>query len=122
VSRRVAITGIGLVTALGTTREETWRRMVAGECGVRPATVFDASGFRSRVAAEVDMTAIDAGTFESDAVLKLAPGSVVVTNAGEGQTEGTITGLVDAGEFSKTVVKEPDNTPTFFVLRRLRAS
>jgi 3-oxoacyl-[acyl-carrier-protein] synthase II len=61
VSRRVAITGIGLVTALGTTREETWRRMVAGECGVRPATVFDASGFRSRVAAEVDMTAIDAG-------------------------------------------------------------
>jgi 4-amino-4-deoxy-L-arabinose transferase-like glycosyltransferase len=69
-----------------------------------------------------DMTAIDAGTFESAAILKLAPGSIVVTNAGEGQTEGTINGLVDAGEFSKTVVKEPDNTPTFFVLRRLRAS
>jgi hypothetical protein len=69
-----------------------------------------------------DMTAIDAGTFESDAVLKLAPGSIVVTNAGEGPTEGTINALVDAGEFSKTVVKEPDSTPTFFVLRRLRAS
>jgi hypothetical protein len=69
-----------------------------------------------------DLTAIDAGTFESDAVLKLPPGSVVVTNAGEGQTEGTINGLVDAGEFSKTVIKEPDSTPTFFVLRRLRAS
>ena len=32
---RVAITGIGLVTALGATREESWRRMLAGECGMR---------------------------------------------------------------------------------------
>jgi 4-amino-4-deoxy-L-arabinose transferase-like glycosyltransferase len=69
-----------------------------------------------------DLTAIDAGTFESDAVLKLPAGSVVVTNAGEGQTEGTINALVEAGEFAKTVVKEPDTTPTFFVLRRLRPS
>jgi 3-oxoacyl-[acyl-carrier-protein] synthase II len=56
---RVAITGIGLVTALGATREESWRRMLAGECGVRPTTVFDTEGYRSRVAAEVDMEAID---------------------------------------------------------------
>ena len=45
VAGAVAITGIGLVTALGTTREETWRGMVAGECGVRPTTVFDAVRF-----------------------------------------------------------------------------
>jgi hypothetical protein len=44
-----------------------------------------------------DMTAIDAGSFEPDAVLKLAPGSVVVTNAGEGQTEGTINALCRRG-------------------------
>ena len=60
MSRRVVISGIGLVTALGVTREETWRRMVAGECGVRRVTVFDSEGYRSRVAAEVDMTDIDA--------------------------------------------------------------
>ena len=59
---RVAITGIGLVTALGATREESWRRMLAGECGVRPTTVFDTAGYRSRVAAEVDMPAIDEGS------------------------------------------------------------
>ena len=53
MSRRVAITGIGLVTALGATREATWQRLVAGECGIRPLTVFDSAGYRSRVAAEV---------------------------------------------------------------------
>jgi 3-oxoacyl-[acyl-carrier-protein] synthase II len=61
MNRRVVVTGIGLVTALGATREESWRRMLAGECGIRPATVFDTTGHRSRVAAEVDMTAVDAG-------------------------------------------------------------
>ena len=58
--RRVAVTGIGLVTALGATREETWRRMLAGECGIRDVTLFDTTGYRSRVAAEVKMTAVDA--------------------------------------------------------------
>ena len=57
----VAVTGIGLVTALGATREESWRRMVAGECGVRPVTVFGTEGYRSRVAAEVDISAVDSG-------------------------------------------------------------
>ena len=59
---RVAITGIGLVTALGTTREESWRRMLAGDCGIRATTVFDTDGYRSRVAAEVDIDALDAGS------------------------------------------------------------
>src|SRR5262245_24719545 len=60
--KRVAITGIGLVTALGTTREESWRRMIAGECGIDATTVFDTQGYRSRVAAEVAMQAVDEGT------------------------------------------------------------
>jgi len=59
VSRRIVITGIGLVTALGITREETWRRLVGGECGVRPVTVFGTDGYRSRVAAEVSTPAVE---------------------------------------------------------------
>src|SRR6266571_3519160 len=57
---RVAITGVGLVTALGAAREGSWRRMVAGECGIGPMTVFDAEGYRSRIAAQVPMREIDA--------------------------------------------------------------
>ena len=58
--RRVAITGIGLVTALGTTREETWARLIAGECGIRPVTVFESDGYRSRIAAEVPLEPVRA--------------------------------------------------------------
>jgi 3-oxoacyl-[acyl-carrier-protein] synthase II len=60
MTTRIAVTGIGLVTALGITREESWRRLLAGDCGIRPATVFDVDGYRSQIAAEVDVTAIDA--------------------------------------------------------------
>jgi 3-oxoacyl-[acyl-carrier-protein] synthase II len=63
---RIAITGVGLVTALGATRDESWRRMLAGECGIRPATVFDTEGYRSRVAAEVDIDAVDPETTPRD--------------------------------------------------------
>jgi 3-oxoacyl-[acyl-carrier-protein] synthase II len=59
-SRRVAITGIGIVSALGATREATWSGMVAGRCGMRPVTVFDTEGYRSRIAGEVDAGQVDA--------------------------------------------------------------
>jgi 3-oxoacyl-[acyl-carrier-protein] synthase II len=59
---RVVVTGVGLVTALGVTREESWRSMLAGDCGIRPTTIFDTEGYRSRIAAEVDMAAIDEGS------------------------------------------------------------
>ncbi|MCS7295222.1 MAG: beta-ketoacyl-ACP synthase II [Chloroflexota bacterium] len=51
--RRVVVTGIGLVTPVGLTREETWEALVAGRCGIGPITLFDASGFDSRIAGEV---------------------------------------------------------------------
>jgi 3-oxoacyl-[acyl-carrier-protein] synthase II len=56
---RIAITGIGLVTALGASRDESWRGLLSGECGIRPTTVFDVEGYRSQVAAEVPMADID---------------------------------------------------------------
>lgn len=57
---RVAITGIGLVTGLGATREDSWEALTAGRCAIRPVTVFETEGYRSRVAAEVPMAAVEA--------------------------------------------------------------
>ncbi|MBM3138772.1 MAG: beta-ketoacyl-ACP synthase II [Chloroflexi bacterium] len=51
--RRVAVTGIGLVTPMGIGREETWRALVAGENGIAPVTLCDASDLESRIAGEV---------------------------------------------------------------------
>lgn len=51
--RRVAITGIGLVTPVGNDVATTWRALLAGQSGGAPITVFDASGFPTRIAAEV---------------------------------------------------------------------
>ena len=58
--RRVAITGIGLVTGLGPTRERTWEGLVGGRCAIAPIALFDTAGYRSRVAAEADLDAVEA--------------------------------------------------------------
>ncbi|MEE9276633.1 MAG: beta-ketoacyl synthase N-terminal-like domain-containing protein, partial [bacterium] len=51
--RRVAVTGIGLVTPLGVGVERNWEAVLAGESGVGPVTLFDASRLTSRIAGEV---------------------------------------------------------------------
>jgi 3-oxoacyl-[acyl-carrier-protein] synthase II len=53
MKRRVVITGLGAVTALGCRVEELWPRIVKGESGVRKIQRFDASQYRSRIAGEI---------------------------------------------------------------------
>jgi 3-oxoacyl-[acyl-carrier-protein] synthase II len=53
VRRRVAVTGVGLVTPLGTGVEKNWTALMRGESGIGPITRFDASGFPTRIAGEV---------------------------------------------------------------------
>jgi 3-oxoacyl-(acyl-carrier-protein) synthase len=53
VSRRVAITGLGLVTPVGNDVASTWKALLAGRSGGAPISLFDASGFPVRIAAEV---------------------------------------------------------------------
>ena len=58
--RRVAVTGIGLMSALGTTRDEVWKGMLAGRCGIGDVSLFDTSGYRSPKAAEIGAYVPDA--------------------------------------------------------------
>ena len=53
MGRRVVVTGIGLVCAVGNTTEEAWRNLLAGKSGVARITHFDASNFACQIAAEV---------------------------------------------------------------------
>jgi 3-oxoacyl-[acyl-carrier-protein] synthase II len=53
MKRRVVVTGIGAVTPLGNTAEETWSAVKAGKSGVGPLTRVDAEKFPAKVAAEV---------------------------------------------------------------------
>jgi len=53
MNRRIAITGMGWVTPLGYELEAVWKRILAGESGIGPVTIFDARTYPSQFAAEV---------------------------------------------------------------------
>ena len=53
MTRRVAVTGVGLVSALGVGTEVTWQNLLAGQSGTAPITHFDTTGFSVTFAAEV---------------------------------------------------------------------
>ncbi len=53
MTRRVVVTGVGLVCALGIGTEESWRNLVAGCSGIAPITHFDTAGFDCKIAGEV---------------------------------------------------------------------
>ena len=51
--KRVVVTGLGALTPVGNTAEETWKNLVAGTSGAGPITRFDASLFKTHFACEV---------------------------------------------------------------------
>ena len=53
MSRRVVVTGLGLICAVGNNSEETWRNLLAGKSGVRRVESFDISPFACQIAAEI---------------------------------------------------------------------
>ena len=53
MKRRVVITGLGIVSALGCELEECWKRLVGAESGIRPLTLFDTSDLKVTFGGEV---------------------------------------------------------------------
>lgn len=52
-ARRIAVTGLGVVTPLGTGVETTWKALCAGESGIGRITKFDPAGYDAQIAGEV---------------------------------------------------------------------
>jgi 3-oxoacyl-[acyl-carrier-protein] synthase II len=64
--RRVVVTGLGLVTPLACGVEQTWKRVLAGESGIRRIENFDVSDLACRIAGQVPRADGSGGTFNPD--------------------------------------------------------
>ena len=65
-TRRVVITGIGLVTPLGGDADTTWRRLTAGDSGAAAIRNFEVSDLPCRIAAQVPRGSAADGKFDPD--------------------------------------------------------
>jgi 3-oxoacyl-[acyl-carrier-protein] synthase II len=54
VNKRVAVTGVGVVSPIGIGKEAFWDSLISGRCGIGPVTHFDASSYPCKLAAEVN--------------------------------------------------------------------
>jgi len=53
IGRRVVVTGLGMITAVGNTVDETWENILAGKSGAAPIDSFDASSYSTQFSASV---------------------------------------------------------------------
>ncbi|MEQ8212956.1 MAG: beta-ketoacyl-ACP synthase II [Smithellaceae bacterium] len=53
MKRRVVVTGLGAITPLGNSAQESWESAIAGKSGVGPITKFDSTSFNTKIAAEI---------------------------------------------------------------------
>ncbi|MER7047010.1 beta-ketoacyl-[acyl-carrier-protein] synthase family protein [Streptomyces jumonjinensis] len=67
MNRRVAVTGVGVVAPGGVGAPAFWDLLANGRTATRAITLFDAEGFRSRIAAEVDFDPAEHGLSTEDA-------------------------------------------------------
>ena len=134
MTHRVVVTGLGLVTPVGTDVDSTWRGLLEGKSGAAPITKFDASNQQVRFACEVKgfdpLQYIDrkeARRYDLFAQLALAAAHQAITQAGlEGrfpapERTGVVIGSGIGGmqtyedNCSLYLTKGPDRVSPFFV-------
>ncbi len=63
-TRRVVITGLGVITAIGRDVKEFWNSLIEGKCGIKEFDLFEHQGYRTHIAAEVgEIPAIQTSDF-----------------------------------------------------------
>jgi 3-oxoacyl-[acyl-carrier-protein] synthase II len=95
MSRRVVVTGVGLVTPVAIGTEETWRGLLEGRSGISGITRFDHTNFATHFAGEVKdfdptkwMTSREAKTVDRFIQFAIAAGSMAMDDAGLKKFEG----------------------------------
>ena len=91
--RRVVVTGIGLLSALGTSRESVWAGLVSGQCGIGDIGAFSSEGYRSTKAAEIPCYERDAAFSGHDWTRMSRSDHIAVIASREALTDA---GIVDA--------------------------
>ncbi|WP_069814232.1 beta-ketoacyl-[acyl-carrier-protein] synthase family protein [Streptomyces sp. TP-A0874] len=95
MNRRVVITGIGVVAPGATGTKEFWNLLTAGRTATRGITLFDPSGFRSRIAAEADFDPADHGFDPAEAERLDRAAQFAVVSAREALQDSGLTGSVE---------------------------
>jgi 3-oxoacyl-[acyl-carrier-protein] synthase II len=103
--RRVVITGTGAVTPVGPDVKTTWEALKEGRSGVAPVTLFDASTYPSRIAAEV----------KDDSYKKYLPNTDDYSQAGRNTFFGIAAAMMAADEAGLDhAVKDPRRFGIYF--------
>lgn len=137
-SRRVAITGIGIVSPCGTGVEHFWTALLEGRSGIGPITGFDASTLETRIAGEVrDFDPLlyldrkEARRMDRCQHLAVAASELAVADAGltlqpgEGERAAVLIGSSVGGlitaeeELRKVLARGPGAMNPFFILQLL---
>ena len=95
MKRRVVVTGVGAVNPLGHDEESVWSALLRGESGVAEMTIFDASSFPTKIAAEVKQW--DIGKVGEDPEIWKARGRHSRFAGGAAKQAVTASGLLDSG-------------------------
>ena len=103
--RRVAITGLGVVSPLGNDVQSTWNNLMAGQSGIAEIKQFDASAFPAKIAAEVkqftpaaslstkhNRFAMPLGLFALDAALQAFSDAGIAPNKQTARRWGVVAG------------------------------
>ena len=99
--RRVVVTGLGVVSPYGVGVRPFWEGLSSGRCAIRPITLFQTDGFRSRIAGEVPasaLAALPASRRRSRADrFGLAAAREAIAEAGLSRAEQAMTGVIVGG-------------------------
>ncbi|MFP2960152.1 beta-ketoacyl-ACP synthase II [Myxococcus sp. 1LA] len=136
--RRIAVTGLGLISPCGTGVEKSWEALVRGQSGVGPITLFDASALDCRFAGEVkdfrpedsidrrelrrmdrfaQFAVVAADMALADSGLKITPENAERVAAVIGSGIGGITSMEET--FRRAMEKGPDRISPFFILQMI---